>query len=206
MECDYKKKNTSSTCTSARHPHEMFQINVQEFTELERESNSWSDLVMQHLMSMGGTRTHAPMREAGEAGEVGDVGEAGEVDEAGEVGEVVEVGEAGEAGAAGVCGESGKSVVEGGRSDELTCRLISLKNTVIDEGQLRLLHGCVCGHTLEELEEYVRLWRHVVEEREDYVRKYPTIPTIPDDGADVETLMFDSVLRNGRGLWGQMAY
>ncbi len=106
--------------------------------------------------------------------------------------------EAGEAGAAGKCGE-------GGRSDELTCRLISLKNTVIDKGQLRLLHGCVCGHTLEELEEYVRLWRHVVEERENYVCKYPTIPTIPDDGADVETLMFDSVLRNGRGLWGQMA-
>jgi hypothetical protein len=109
--------------------------------------------------------------------------------------ELQEASEAGEAGVAGKC-------EEGGRSDELTCRLISLKNTVIDEGQLRLLHGCVCGHTLEELEEYVRLWRHVVEEREDYVRKYPTIP---DDGVDVETLMFDSVLRNGRGLWGQMA-
>ena len=112
--------------------------------------------------------------------------------------EMQEASEAGEAGASGKC-------VEGGRSDELTCRLISLKNTVIDKGQLRLLHVCVRGHTLEELEEYVRLWRHVEDEREDYMRKYPKIPTISDDGPDVETLMLDSVLQNGSGLWGQMA-
>jgi hypothetical protein len=108
-----------------------------------------------------------------------------------------ETSEADEAGAAGKCGE-------GGRSDELTCILISLKNTVIDEGQLRLLHGCARGHTLEEFEEYVRLWRHVVDERDDYVRKYVTIPTLPHDGPDVETLMFESLIRTGRGLWGHM--
>jgi hypothetical protein len=110
--------------------------------------------------------------------------------EASEASEASEAGEAGEAGAAGACGEVGK-VGRGGDIDELTCRLISLKNTVINEGQLRLLHGCVRGHTLEELETYVKLWRHmghtlegletyvelwrrVVDEREDYVRKYPT--------------------------------
>jgi len=104
--------------------------------------------------------------------------------------EASEASEATEAGAAGACGEVGK-VGRGGEIDELTCRLISLKNTVINEGQLRLLHGCVRGHTLEELETYVKLWRHmghtlegletyvelwrrVVDEREDYVRKYPT--------------------------------
>jgi hypothetical protein len=125
--------------------------------------------------------------ESSEASEAGEAGEASEVSEVSETGEGDKTAEAGEAVEAGVLGNCGG----GGKRDELTCRLISLYNNVIDEGQLRLLHGFARGHTLEEfeayvklwrpfccerqgLEAYVELWRRVVDEREDYVRKYPT--------------------------------
>ena len=63
--------------------HQMFHLSVQEFTELERQSNSWNDFVVQHLTRMGGTRTHGPFREASEAGAGGEAG-AGEESEGGE--------------------------------------------------------------------------------------------------------------------------
>jgi hypothetical protein len=176
----------------------MTEISTEEFIEFVRLSHSWSDLArrcvgerankkrgdirnrlakllkekvlllnldIQHFTSMG-RRTHAPLREVGEDTEADETDATGETDAAGEGG-------------------------RGGKRDELTCRLISLYNNVIDEGQLRLLHGFARGHTLEEfeayvklwrpfccerhgLEEYVQLWRYVVDEREDYVRKYPT--------------------------------
>ncbi len=79
------KKNTlPSHVRGLDTTHQMFQLSVKEFTELERESDSWSDLVMQHLTSMGGTRTHAPMREGSEAGAGGEAG-AGDESECGEL-------------------------------------------------------------------------------------------------------------------------
>jgi hypothetical protein len=180
--------------------HEMYGTSTQEFTEFVRISHSWSDLARRcgarakkrgdvcskivtvlkqkvqflkldtlHFTSMGNARTHVPMREADEVGEAGESGEATEASEA----------------------DTSVRCGRGGQGDELTCRLINLHNNAIDGGQLRLLHGCVRGHTLEELEAYVNLWRHmghtlegletyvelwrrVVDEREDYVRKYPT--------------------------------
>jgi hypothetical protein len=150
--------------------HQMYRTSPQEFTEFVRVSHSWSDLARRcgarakkrgdvcskivtvlkqkvlflkldtlHFTSMGNARTHVPMREADEVGEAGESGEA----TAGS-----------EADASDRCGR-------GGKGDELTCRLINLYNNVIDDGQLRLLHGCVRGHTLEDLEAYVKSWRHM---------------------------------------------
>jgi hypothetical protein len=191
---------------------QMYQVSVEEFKEYVRLSHSWSELARrcgqptkfgrcgrvvevlkekvlfleldtQHFekCARAGVASEAGAAEASEAGEgreVSEVSAAGEGDKTAESGETVE------SGVSGNCGG-------GGKRDELTCRLISLYNNVIDEGQLRLLHGFARGHTLEEfeayvklwrpfccerqgLEEYVKLWRHVVDEREDYVRKYPT--------------------------------
>jgi hypothetical protein len=163
-----------------------------------KEKVLFLELDTQHFekCARAGAASEAGAAEASEAGEASEVSEVSEADEAGEVSEVSEVGEAGECVTTGEAGEAVEAGASGhcgggGESDELTCSLISLHNTVIDEGQLRLLHGCVRGHTLEELEAYVKLWSHmghtlegletyvelwrrVVDEREDYVRKYPT--------------------------------
>jgi hypothetical protein len=79
---DYKKKNTlPSHVRVLDTTHQMFHLSIQEFTELERQSNSWNDLVMQHLTSIGGTRTHAPMCEGSEADEATDASETSAADE-----------------------------------------------------------------------------------------------------------------------------
>ena len=169
-------------CTYSNPPHPMYHISVQEFKEYVRLSHSWSELarrcgqptkfgrccsdrvmkaLKQKALFLQLDTQHfgkcARASAAGEAGEVEAVTEA-EANEASEV-----EAEASEADAADEAGEGGRGEKggRGGEIDELTCRLISLHNTVIDEGQLRVVHGCVRGHTLEELETYVRLWRHM---------------------------------------------
>ena len=145
---------------------QMYQISPEEFTELVRLSHRWEELgrrcgaraklsdgfcgtivkvLKQKVLFLKLDTQHFTVPAAVEA----DVQVASEASKTSE------------AGAAGKC-------------DELTCRLISLHNTVIDEGNLKLLHGCARGHTLEEFEAYVKLWRHVVDEREEYMCKYPT--------------------------------
>ncbi len=62
------------------------------------------------------------------------------------------------------------------KADELTLRFIGNYGSGIEEGQLKRLHGCVKGVTLEEMEEYVRLWRLVVRMEGGYVCKYLEYP------------------------------
>jgi hypothetical protein len=89
----------------------MFHLSVQEFTRLERQSNSWNDLVMQHLTSIGGTRTHAPMREVSAASAAGAASAASAGDENKSVGLPninTKVGAVGDGRGAGKCGKRRK--------------------------------------------------------------------------------------------------
>ncbi len=81
---ELKKKTLPSHVRVLYTTHQMFHLSVEEFTELDRQSNSWNDFVIQHLTRMGGTRTHAPFREASETGAGGEAG-AGDESERGEL-------------------------------------------------------------------------------------------------------------------------
>ncbi len=61
---------------------------------------------------------------------------------------------------------------KGAKPDELTWRLMRVCNSRIDDGKLKQLFESTSGHTLAEVEEYVKLWRHVDGIGEPYVCKY----------------------------------